>query len=106
MKEFSTEIDLQYVLVFKITWIEEFQRGRIVYQQNESEPPVSFEGDFEKLGVVAGKGVLKLTPHDQIEGMIYGQILTGELKITNATYSRRDNKPSVNGGVVELQVVE
>lgn len=77
-----------------------------MYQQNESEPPASFEGEFEKLGVIAGKGVLKLTPHDRIEGMIYGQILTGELKITNATYSRRDSKPLLNGSVAELQIVE
>lgn len=77
-----------------------------MYQQNESEPPASFEGEFEKLGVVAGKGVLRLTPHDQIEGIIYGQILTGELRITNATYSRKDSKSLLNGSVAELQVVE
>ncbi|KAE9555619.1 hypothetical protein FO519_001197 [Halicephalobus sp. NKZ332] len=83
-----------------------FTKGKVVYQQHESEIPASFEGEFEKIGVLAGKGVLKLTPRDQIEGIIHGQILTGELKITNATYTRKESRSFPNESVVELQIVE
>uniref|UniRef100_A0AC34R7E6 MORN repeat-containing protein n=1 Tax=Panagrolaimus sp. JU765 TaxID=591449 RepID=A0AC34R7E6_9BILA len=83
-----------------------FTKGRIVYQANDSDSPASFEGEFEKMGVVSGKGILRLTPQDQIEGLIYGQILTGELKITNATYSHKEICPINNSSLADLQFVE
>uniref|UniRef100_A0A914C621 VPS9 domain-containing protein n=1 Tax=Acrobeloides nanus TaxID=290746 RepID=A0A914C621_9BILA len=65
-----------------------FLRGRVWYQPNEDEPPVIFEGEFERIGVISGKGILKMSSSDQVEGTMYGNIQTGDIKISNGTYTR------------------
>uniref|UniRef100_A0AC35F2T7 Uncharacterized protein n=1 Tax=Panagrolaimus sp. PS1159 TaxID=55785 RepID=A0AC35F2T7_9BILA len=83
-----------------------FTKGRIVYQTNENDTPASYEGEFEKIGVAAGKGILRLTPADQIEGIIHGTVLSGELKITNATYTRKDIRQAFHISLADLQIVD
>lgn len=73
---------------------------------NENESSASYEGEFEKIGVAAGKGILRLTPADQIEGIIHGQVLSGELKITNAVYTRKDTRATFHISMADLQIVE
>uniref|UniRef100_A0A915PCI9 Alsin helical array domain-containing protein n=1 Tax=Setaria digitata TaxID=48799 RepID=A0A915PCI9_9BILA len=62
-------------------------RGRLILPASEVCSGIAFEGDFEKTGVI-GKGTLHLNRFDRIEGQMTGDIINGELKISNAIYSR------------------
>ncbi|KAI1720916.1 MORN repeat domain-containing protein [Ditylenchus destructor] len=98
-----------------------FVRGRVVYEHTEggesasrhdnlcSIPAASFEGEFDKIGFANGKGVLQISPYDKISGTMYGNILSGELRITNAVYSRGNYNRSISGAenhIVECEPIE
>nr|CRZ25226.1 Bm10532 [Brugia malayi] len=63
-------------------------RGRLMLSAADDCSEISFEGDFEKAGIICGKGTLYLNQFDRVKGRMTGDIINGEVKITNATYWR------------------
>ncbi|CAG9533077.1 unnamed protein product [Cercopithifilaria johnstoni] len=63
--------------------------GRLILSAADGYSQVAFEGDFEKAGIISGKGTLHLNQFDRIEGRMIGDIINGEVKIINATYWRQ-----------------
>ncbi|VDK74250.1 unnamed protein product [Litomosoides sigmodontis] len=74
----------------KLLWmlVRILQRGRLILSAADGYSGVAFEGDFEKAGIVCGKGTLHLNQFDRIEGRMIGDIINGEVKIINAIYWR------------------
>ncbi|KAL3985791.1 MORN repeat family protein [Acanthocheilonema viteae] len=68
-------------------------RGRLILSAADHYSAVAFEGDFEKAGVICGKGTLHLNQFDHVKGRMVGDIINGEVKIINATYWRQ--KPTL-----------
>lgn len=87
------------------------QQGRAIFDaQTENNGlllktpnwPVCFEGEFERIGIANGRGILQMTLYDCIEGQMHGNILSSELKITNATYKRFNVNDRLNqNGIFE-----
>ncbi|VDN27032.1 unnamed protein product [Gongylonema pulchrum] len=65
-------------------------RGRLILAPTDGSFGVTYEGDFEKSGIVCGKGILHLSRFDCVIGQMVGDIINSEVKITNATYFRRN----------------
>ncbi|OZC08588.1 MORN repeat protein [Onchocerca flexuosa] len=68
-------------------------RGRLILSGTDDYSGAVFEGDFEKAGIICGKGTLYLNQFDCIEGRMTGDIINGEVKISNATYWRQKPVP-------------
>ncbi|VDM93027.1 unnamed protein product, partial [Onchocerca ochengi] len=68
-------------------------RGRLILSGTDDYSGVAFEGDFEKAGIICGKGTLYLNQFDCIEGRMTGDIINGEVKISSATYWRQKPAP-------------
>lgn len=64
-------------------------RGRLILQTNDGDFCTTYEGDFEKVGVLCGKGILQLTRSDRIEGQMNGSLVHGEVKIVNAVFTKQ-----------------
>lgn len=69
---------------------DRFIRGQMIYYC-ENLLTTIFNGDFDKEGIGNGKGILHTSSFDYIEGYFQGNILSNELKITNAIYKRKND---------------
>ncbi|MFH4984823.1 hypothetical protein AB6A40_011532 [Gnathostoma spinigerum] len=63
-----------------------------------------YEGDFDDVGMLLGKGFLFFTKREWIEGQFSGNILAGEVKISNAIYHRDNPMKSAQSPVTKLLV--
>ncbi|VDM44427.1 unnamed protein product [Toxocara canis] len=63
--------------------------GRLLCQAPEGEFGMIYEGDFEKTAFLCGKGVLQVSKYDYIDGHMSGNLINGEVKISNAVFKKR-----------------
>ncbi|VDK59393.1 unnamed protein product [Anisakis simplex] len=62
--------------------------GRLLCHAVDGEFGKIYEGDFDKTGMISGKGVLQLSKYDRIEGQMSGNLMSGDLKISNAVLKK------------------
>ncbi|VDM96271.1 unnamed protein product [Thelazia callipaeda] len=70
-----------------------FENDRLVHgcltmPASDGYSELKFEGDFEEKNIIGGKGTLYLNSSERIEGQMTGDIIRGEVRITNAIFSR------------------
>uniref|UniRef100_F1KQV4 Alsin n=1 Tax=Ascaris suum TaxID=6253 RepID=F1KQV4_ASCSU len=62
--------------------------GRLLCSAPDGEFNTIYEGHFEKAGVICGKGVLQVSKHDLIEGQMNGNLISGEVRLSNAIFKK------------------